>query len=394
MSRESTSRVAGADGLRAIACLLVVWHHITQRLNPDQLPGFLQNLHFLGMRGEVGVSLFFVLSGALLSLPFWHSFIHGTARPKLSSYVIHRVSRIVPAFWFNLIFCTLTAWWVFDLQINWWRLISGLLFINSYHFSTFFPAELNGPLWSIGLEVSCYIVLPLVLLTIFKLRRKFTYAFYFLIIWIFALQILNPWIIRTFMTSDDFKGWQYGLAGGAKQWLPYWNFDTFFTQFLLGSLAALIIVQLRSLPISKSIFFDVTAIFALLGALLLVVMRLDPGSPDSVTNQPYLAPLYALLMAIALATGAHGRFLGTLLDNCLFKWIAKISFGIYLWHMMVISFIERKISTDYVYYGIYDPLRWLKISSIVVLISLLIASISWKFLESPALIRARKLTAK
>ena len=60
----ATARIPGADGLRAIACLLVIWHHTAQKLNPEGLSPLVGVLHFLGMRGEVGVSLFFVLSGA------------------------------------------------------------------------------------------------------------------------------------------------------------------------------------------------------------------------------------------------------------------------------------------------------------------------------------------
>ena len=161
-------RISGADGLRALACLLVVWHHTTQRFNPESSAPLIQSIHFFGMRGEVGVSLFFVLSGCLLSLPFWYSFVNGSPTPKLWFYAINRAARIIPAYWFNLLLCTLVALWLFDLNINWWRLISGLLFINSYHYSSFFPAELNGPLWSIGLEVSCYVLLPVILLLIMK----------------------------------------------------------------------------------------------------------------------------------------------------------------------------------------------------------------------------------
>ena len=37
-------RIPGADGLRAIACLLVVWHHTTQRFNPESAAGWIQNI--------------------------------------------------------------------------------------------------------------------------------------------------------------------------------------------------------------------------------------------------------------------------------------------------------------------------------------------------------------
>jgi peptidoglycan/LPS O-acetylase OafA/YrhL len=384
--------IPGADGLRALACLLVVWHHTTQRFNPENSAGWIQSIHFFGMRGEVGVSLFFVLSGCLLSLPFWNSFVNAEGLPSLSKYAINRAARIIPAYWFNLTFCTVVAIWLFDQDINWWRFISGLLFINSYHYSSFFPAELNGPLWSIGLEVSCYLMLPIVLFAIIKTTKRISFAIIAMAVWIFALQLLNPVIINNFMTDDKLKGWQYGLTGGAKQWLPYWNIGSFFTQFLCGSLAALMIIALRSRGTIKSRTFDLSFIIFTITAIWLVAIRLVPGAPDGFTKQPYLAPFYAILMAGAIVSASFSSQIYKLLDNKFFSWIAKLSFSIYLWHMFIIEVIQRKFIENYVYYGLTDLFQWILISTIVLLTSMLIAATSWRFLESPVLKYARKIT--
>ena len=385
-------RISGADGLRALACLLVVWHHTTQRFNPEKSADWIQGIHFFGMRAEVGVSLFFVLSGCLLSLPFWYSFVNGSPTPKLWFYVINRAARIIPAYWFNLLLCTLVALWVFDLNINWWRLISGLLFINSYHYSSFFPAELNGPLWSIGLEVSCYVLLPVLLFLIIKNTQRISAAFAGIIGCIAVLQILNPWVINNFMTSNKLKGWQYGLTGGAKQWLPYWNIGSFFTQFLCGSLAALIIIVLRARGTLKSLTFDISAVLFATAAIWLVAIGLEPGAPNSFTQQPYMAPFFAILMVGVIVSASLSRQVYKLLDNKLFQWIAKISFSIYLWHMFLIVIIERKFVSKYLYYGLTDLSEWVMISSVVLIGSIILAAISWRFLESPILKSARKLT--
>ena len=385
-------RISGADGLRALACLLVIWHHTTQRFNPEKSATWIQGIHFFGMRAEVGVSLFFVLSGCLLSLPFWYSFVNGSATPKLWFYVINRAARIIPAYWFNLLLCTLVALWVFDLNINWWRLISGLLFINSYHYSSFFPAELNGPLWSIGLEVSCYVLLPVLLFLIIKNTQRISAAFAGIIGCIAVLQILNPWVINNFMTSNKLKGWQYGLTGGAKQWLPYWNIGSFFTQFLCGSLAALIIIVLRARGTLKSLTFDLSAVLFATAAIWLVAIGLEPGAPNSFTQQPYMAPFFAILMVGVIVSASLSTQVYKLLDNKLFQWIAKISFSIYLWHMFLIVIIERKFVSKYLYYGLTDLSEWVMISSIVLIGSIILAATSWRFLESPILKSARKLT--
>lgn len=383
-------RIPGADGLRALACLVVVLHHTSQRLNPTNSPDWLQAIHFFGMRGEVGVSLFFVLSGCLLSLPFWNNFANKEPSPSLKLYLINRGARIIPAFWLNLTVCTFLGLWVFNQDINWWRFLSGLFFINSYHYSTFFPAEINGPLWSIGLEVSCYLLLPIVLFLIIKSVKKLSHAIASLVGSIVLLQLLNPLIINTFMTNNVSKGWQYGLTGGAKQWLPYWNINTFFAQFLCGSLAALIIVALRSRGTAKSRYFDCAAIFFALAAIWLVADRLVVGSPDRLTDQPYLAPFYAILMASVLVASAFSTHTYRALDNKVFAWIAKLSFSIYLWHMVLIVFIERKAGKNYVYYGVTDTSEWVVLSSIVLVGSICIAALSWRFLESPVLQYVRK----
>jgi len=385
-------RIPGADGLRALACLLVVWHHTTQRFNPEKSATWIKGIHFFGMRGEVGVSLFFVLSGCLLSLPFWNSFVNNDRFPSIRFYAINRAARIVPAFWFNLIFCTVLASMMFKLNFILWRFISGLSFTNSYHYSTFFPAELNGPLWSIGLEVSCYVLLPIVLFTIIKSTKSISVAIAGIIGWIVGLQLLNPLMINIFMTGNKMKGWQYGLTGGAKQWLPYWNVDSFFSQFLCGSLAALIIVVLNSRGIAKSHNFDLSAVLFALAAICLVAYRLQPGAPDNFTKQPYVSPFYAILMAGVLVSASLSKYVSRILDNKLFRWIAKLSFSIYLWHMVIIEIIQRKFLSKYVYYGLTDTLQWVILSSLVLLAAISIAATSWKFLESPILKSARKIT--
>jgi peptidoglycan/LPS O-acetylase OafA/YrhL len=390
----TNSRLAGADGLRAIACLLVVWHHTAQKLNPEGASALISALHFLGMRGEVGVSLFFVLSGCLLSLPFWASFVNGKPFPSIKRYSINRAARIAPAFWLNLIICNILAIWVFNLEFNWQKFVSAFFFINSYNYSTFFPTELNGPLWSIGLEVSCYLLLPIVLFVIFKTAKSTSLAMISVAAVILALQVLNPLVIQAFMTDKVEKGWQFGIDGGAKLWLPYWNIGSFFTQFLLGSLAALVIVHLKSKQTKANRLFDLGFLVAIASAILLIIVRLIPGAPDSFTQQPYASPYFALLMSLALICGSQSVFVARLIDNRLFSWLAKLSFSIYLWHVLVMEVISRQFISDYVYYGLTNVTQWILISSTVLIISIAIAAASWKWVESPIIRAVRKSSVR
>lgn len=384
-TKVTNNRLPGADGLRAIACLLVVWHHTAQKLNPEGVSPIVQTLHFLGMRGEVGVSLFFVLSGCLLALPFWKAFVEKREFPSIKKYAANRAARIAPAFWLNLIVVNILAVSMFNLEFSWQKFSTAFLFINSYHYSTFFPAELNGALWSIGLEVSCYVLLPFVLFLILKNARTTTQAITGLSATIVLLQVLNPLIIQLFMTDSFQKGWQFGMDGGAKQWLPYWNIGSFFTQFLLGSLAALVIVVLKHKQIQHRYLFDFGFFISASLAIGLVASRLTPGSPDPITQQPYVSPFFALLMATALVCASKSVVAARLLDNTLFAWLAKLSFGIYLWHMVVIEIFARQFVPEFVYGGMTDVGYWVGLSSLVLLVSVAIAAASWRWFEAPIL---------
>ena len=383
------SRIKGADGFRAMACILVIYHHVSQRLDPGASPRWLQILHYIGMRGEVGVSVFFVLSGCLLATPFWNAFIGNTPKPKLRTYFQNRAARILPGYYFLLALSTFLAVELIDFKIVWSRIIAGILLVSHFHWNTFFSSELDGPLWTITLEIWSYILLPIVLFSIFRKVRTVKAAAIGMGIWIVFLQSLQPLIIKFFMTDDYMKGWNYGLAGGAKQWLPYWNLASFFSQFLLGASAALYIAQKKSKLTVASRKYDLLTVTGILLAFVLVQMRLTPGVQDPLTQQPYLSPIYAALVAFALATVPFSTFLANFLEMRFFKRVATLSFGLYLWHYMIMQIWQNKMDETYYYYGTSNLGRWADSTLMIILLTWLVAEISWRFFEAPILRKSR-----
>ena len=383
------SRIKGADGFRAMACILVIYHHVSQRLDPGASPRWLQILHYIGMRGEVGVSVFFVLSGCLLATPFWNAFIGNTPKPKLRTYFQNRAARILPGYYFLLALSTFLAVELIDFKIVWSRIIAGILLVSHFHWNTFFSSELDGPLWTITLEIWSYILLPIVLFSIFRKVRTVKAAAIGMGIWIVFLQSLQPLIIKFFMTDDYMKGWNYGLAGGAKQWLPYWNLASFFSQFLLGASAALYIAHKKSKLTVASRKYDLLTVTGILLAFVLVQMRLTPGVQDPLTQQPYLSPIYAALVAFALATVPFSTFLANFLEMRFFKRVATLSFGLYLWHYMIMQIWQNKMDETYYYYGTSNLGRWADSTLMIILLTWLFAEISWKFFEAPILRKSR-----
>ena len=140
-------RLTGADGLRAFAALWVVFSHLFQRLDLPAQDPWLQDVQVMMMKGAYGVSIFFVLSGMLLSYPFWTAYLTGQGYPRLGHYVRRRVARIVPGFYASLIVSFVVGLALFpDAPYQLRRLISGLTFTSGFHYVTFFPVESNGPL--------------------------------------------------------------------------------------------------------------------------------------------------------------------------------------------------------------------------------------------------------
>ena len=378
-------RVNGGDGFRAIACLLVLFHHAAQRYNPDQSAKWIQALHFAGWRAEVGVALFFVLSGCLLSMPFWRAYLNSESMPSLYAYARNRVARIVPGAWVALIVSTFVAVKVLGSEFQPFRFFSGLTFTYSFHYKTFFPVDTNGPLWTIGLEVWSYICLPLILGAIFKFGKNAKVAFIGMFTVILFLQFLQPIIIKYFMTEDYEKGWDFGLTGGAKLWMPYWNFATFFTMFLLGSCAALGICLVRKKNLDQKIYWDVLSMVAFIASIYIVLRFEIPGTPDEITKQPYLSPWYAALIAISLFSSAVGVKFWRILDNRTFSYIARISFGLYLWHWLILTIVERKLPNGYWENGANNIYAWLGMITFSYGVTWFIAALSFKYFESPIL---------
>jgi ABC-type glycerol-3-phosphate transport system permease component/peptidoglycan/LPS O-acetylase OafA/YrhL len=382
----------GVAGLRAIACLMVVVHHLFQRLDGDAtLLWVLKPVWGLGLNMDMGVSIFFVLSGTLLSYPFWQRYLANQAPPSLADYALRRAARIAPGYWVALFSSAALGLLAIpeapDVLL---RLVTGALFVSGLHYTTLFPTELDPVLWSISFEVICYALLPLLMWPLWRrpaggsARRAFVY-----LLWVLAaLQFAHLVIVASFMTDEAGKGWVHGLLGGAKEWIPYWNPATFMTQFLLGGLAALAIAQRRRDPFPSNADFDKRATWALLAAWGLYALI---GSGVSVvTRQPYLTPMFPGLCAFALYAMQFGHRLHRWLDNRVFRYVATRSFGLYLWHFVVIELVRVYIAPDYKVFIMRSVGEWALLSLFVLIASLLLADLSWRFVEKPVLDWARR----
>jgi peptidoglycan/LPS O-acetylase OafA/YrhL/ABC-type sugar transport system permease subunit len=394
-SREP-NHLRGFDGMRAIACLLVIFHHLSQRLDGEwTLLWILKPLWYLGLRSDMGVCIFLVLSGGLLTMPFWQRFLDGRAPPSLGDYALRRAARIVPGYWAALIATTLVGLWA--LPRSPWvleRFLAGVTFVSGLHYVTFFPTELDPVLWSISFEVMCYVLLPILLLPMWRLlpdrspKRLMRYVIWVLV----GLQLAHLAIVAGFMTDKIDKGWHHGLAGGAKEWLPYWSPASFMTQFMLGGAASLAIAWKQRANPRRSADFDRLAIWSFLVGW--IVYALFGSGVNSITRQPYITPVFPALVAFGLYAMQFGDRLHRWLDNRLLIWVAEHSFGLYLWHFSILELIRIYWVPTFKPSELRNFWLWVLLSIVVVTVSTLLAWLSYRVLEQPALRWARTRTRR
>lgn len=396
--RLGDTRLTGADGVRAIACLSVILHHVSQRLAMPAPSPWLQEVQSVLLLGNSGVSLFFVLSGFLLSFPFWSAYLDNEAYPSIRTYTIRRAARIMPGFYVAFLVCLWLEWRLgSEMGFLWRRIITGFTFTSGFHYTTFFPSEWNGPFWSISFEVFCYLLMPLFMAVLFRLgqRRSFGKAVLFWFAAIGLVLVINSLIHHWFTPDESGRGWEYGQMGGAKYWMPNYNPVGFFGHFAIGILAAGVtaatmqrgaaIERLRKLGL-----FDAAAAAALALAGLLIWRMRHQGEFDfSFQQQPYYFPAYAILFGIVLMSAPFSVLLGRWLDNRFFRFTAKMSFGLYIWHYLFITLIEKYGMKDYHYSGVTDVWRWLGISVSVIFLSYAAATFSYYVIEQPFINRSK-----
>jgi peptidoglycan/LPS O-acetylase OafA/YrhL len=388
---QHPSRLSGADGLRALAALGVVFSHLFQRLGMEDQSPVLAAIQGIMMKGAYGVSIFFVLSGMLLSLPFWKAYLDGSPRPSIGHYARRRFARIAPGYWASLLVSFVVGFLIFtDIQAPVLRLLSGATFTSGFHYLTFFPTESNGPLWSISLEVFSYVLMPLVMIAMFALgRRGYRFSVWFWV-GVFALVIaVNQVVITVFQTDAVGKGWQYGIVGGAKEWMPYYNPVGFFGHFTIGIIAAGVIAWWQVRGGRRLWRFDVIGVAGLAGIAALVLLTMFPLEPRYMENpfqsQPFLFPVLAAFAAMALVGMSHSRLVGRLLDNRFFRYTATVSFGLYIWHYLLLHLMVDLTDGEFVYGGVQNPARFAWMSVTVLVLAYAVATVSWKFLEKPVL---------
>ena len=332
------------DGLRAIAVLLVVLYH-------------LHTAKCIG--GFIGVDVFFVISGYLLSSLILADL--GAGRFSLVDFYERRIRRIFPALIVLLCSVTTVGYVVLlpvELKNYAESLLAATFSTSNFYFwrhTGYFDATTStSPLlhtWSLAVEEQFYLVLPLSLMLLWRLPRR-------RLIQVLCLIAVLSLILSSIRAAKNEASAFYLLHSRA------W-------ELLLGTLTAL-------WPVGRRVPAVVRNLAAFVGLVLIV----GPGFVYSV-NTPFpglaaVLPCLGTALVIFAGAGAGSRlpFVNRLLSLRPMRWIGLISYSLYLWHWPLIVFARTDVDLSS-----NIPPRLLKLGLFV--LSIGIAFLSWRFVETP-----------
>lgn len=159
---ERRNRFVELDVLRGLAVLLVLVRH-SEGLIAGMSGWSQRGLEFVCRGGWIGVDLFFVLSGFLVSGLVYRE-LDATGQLKLGRFWMRRAFKILPSFWVYLFFLLIVTIWR-EGNMPWERWLAELLFLQNY-----LPG-LAGHTWSLAVEEHFYWLLPLGLVGLFRRSR-------------------------------------------------------------------------------------------------------------------------------------------------------------------------------------------------------------------------------
>ncbi len=354
-------RLPGLDGLRGIAVLAVIIYH--------------GDISFL-VGGFLGVDVFFVLSGFLITTLLINELTETNTVDRARFY-IRRIRRLMPALFLVLFFSVLVSGlfvldaayhvrrdlpWAITFVLNW----SYLFFEQSYFVNISRPPLLQH-LWSLSVEEQFYVIWPIMLIGLYKVK----------------IGNLTP-RVKIFIASSVLAiastAWMVHLSVANGFPIPndpsrvYFGTDTHAMGLLVGCAAAAL---WRSERLSERLTPDRVAAMNGLGLLSLAGLAYFFLFVSELNEFLYRGGFLVLsiLTAILVVVAAHPALkFGQRLGNPVLKWFGDRSYGIYLWHWPIFVLMRSGIDIQWA-----EPIAFL----VKVAIVLAIADLSYRYVELP-----------
>jgi peptidoglycan/LPS O-acetylase OafA/YrhL len=343
--------VPALDGIRGFAVLVVVLVH----LRPGLLPNGSDVASYLG-GGALGVNMFFVLSGFLISSILLRE-RSMSDRLNFRPFYLRRATRLLPAL---IVF--LLAYFAYGVVTHQSKLVAGVTVITGLTYSTNWYLAFHraadfltmSHLWSLALEEQFYLVWPATFMLLISSRRPTRNT-----LWFCGVVALAVWLLR----ADDWATWYTTLHHSAVEVSGTLQASS----LLIGAAAAIIGVRpfagTRILPIAATIACGVMAWIFAVGDVY-----------SKLVNYGGLE-LFSVCVAIVILALVEQRWIGSKFWTMRpLRLTGRVSYGIYLWHPLVFTAVLR-----------YTP-TWHWYSRLVLSVAAIagVTALSWHFVERPA----------
>ena len=358
MSNNKSKYLPSIDSLRALAVLAVIIYHV----DVNYLPG-----------GFLGVDLFFVLSGYLISSVIIKEY-RKTGSLNLYNFYIRRARRLLPAVYFMITVglvvmvlfnevllrkSHLDAIFGYIYSSNWWYIFHKLDYFDSFGAQSPFKH-----LWSLAIEEQFYMIFPLLFLLVnrkkkskdgtYKLNKNFLYVILGLILVSLIAHIL------LFDINNISR--------------IYFGTDTRAFSLLVGVVGAILYPMERlhaKVTLQQNMVYSVVSLVSI--ATLITVMIYTSEYNTLLYRGGFL--LVAILgLIVIISSGKQHTLMSRLLSFKPVVFIGKISYSLYLWHfpVLVLTTPVSEIGNPNIFFVI---LR--------IVLTFAVAIVSYVFVETP-----------
>ncbi|MDQ3936368.1 MAG: acyltransferase [Actinomycetota bacterium] len=376
------------DSLRAIAALSVLLFHIAFVLEGFTDP----NWGRYATQLNIGVPIFFLISGFLLYRPFAQARYDGRALPSIRGYATRRLFRIVPAYWVAITVIALPAgllWFPFGLIGSDLPVVFDHPYFHYTFTHVFNRQDLLtgvGHTWTLAVEMQFYVFLPVWAFLLRQLPRgsdrQFVLTEALPLVAIFAIGLL--WNL----TMIERTAGNLVLFSPEVAVIP-----RFLDHFALGmglAVASVVLAGRERRPSAVRLVEDRPWVPWLLAGLGFVVLANLGANYISADVEPVRHELRGLIALGLLAPAVFGETRGGTVRRVLawppLVWVGLVSYSLYLWHPA----IAQKI----VYTQLDENIGWVVPAMLAVVASIAVAAVSFYAIERPALRAGRTLARR
>jgi peptidoglycan/LPS O-acetylase OafA/YrhL len=337
------------DGLRAVSVFAIILYHAN----------FVLFGHTLFPGGFIGVDIFFVISGYLITTLILKEILE-TNQFSFKYFYERRIRRILPALLFVTIITSIISYFILFRYslIDFVKSILSILFFSSnfyFHYSGNNYGSDNALLkpllhtWSLSVEEQFYILFPIFLIIIIKFFKKhlLTILFVSLLISLFFSQYLS----KTHVSFNFYMLLSRGF------------------ELLIGSLLCYFELNKNKDRRSYSIL---NRIFPSIGIALIICSFLFFNF-NKISNPSIITLIPLIGVSLIISFSKKGEFITEILSSKIFVFSGLISYSLYLWHYPIFSFLR--------YIEVFNNSIHIKLLAILLIIILSI--FSYYFIEKP-----------